>query len=233
MSSGVAIDERGIATYTIDEAATRNALSTRVLEDIECNLTVLNRDQTVRALLFTGAGKVFSSGADRAELADAAKVDEATRLLCSVLTLIDEFTVPVICRVNGPAFGAGLAVVAAADVCIAVREAVFALPEVRLGLVAGPAAAACLGRIGQASALDVLLTGRRFTATDAHQMHLIARVVERAQLDPTVEDVLSDLLAGDQDAIATTRRIVRQSSMPTLAQRLQAMIGDSASLQRR
>jgi hypothetical protein len=48
-----------------------------------------------------------------------------------------------------------------------------------------------------------------------------------------VEDVLSDLLAGDQGAIATTRRIVRQSSMPTLAQRLQAMVGDSASLQRR
>ena len=189
MSSGLAIDERGIATYTIDEASTRNALSTWVLEDIEHNLAVLNRDPKVRAVLLTGAGEVFSSGADRSELADAAKVDEATRLLCSVLTLIDESTIPVICRINGPAFGAGLAMVAAADVCVAVREAVFGLPEVRLGLVAGPAAAACLGRIGQASALDVLLTGRRFTSTDAHQMQLVARVVERAQLDPTVEGV--------------------------------------------
>jgi methylglutaconyl-CoA hydratase len=233
MSSGLAIDERGIATYTIDEASTRNALSTRVLEDIEHNLAVLNRDPKVRAVLLTGAGEVFSSGADRSELADAAKVDEATRLLCSVLTLIDESTIPVICRINGPAFGAGLAMVAAADVCVAVREAVFGLPEVRLGLVAGPAAAACLGRIGQASALDVLLTGRRFTATDAHQMQLVARVVERAQLDPTVEGVVGDLLLGDQGAIATTRRIVRQSSWPTLAQRLQAMNGDPASVQSR
>jgi hypothetical protein len=64
-------------------------------------------------------------------------------------------------------------------------------------------------------------------------MHLVARVVERAQLDPTVEGVVSDLLLGDQSAIATTRRIVRQSSWPTLAQRLQAMNADPASLQRR
>jgi methylglutaconyl-CoA hydratase len=127
-----------------------------------------------------------------------------------------------VCRVNGAAFGAGLAIVAAADIAVAVGEAFFGLPEVRFGLVAGPAAAACLGRIGQPAALDVLLTGRRFSAIEAQQMHLLARVVEREQLDAAVEALLADLLLGDTAAIATTRRVVRQLASPTLAVRLRA-----------
>jgi methylglutaconyl-CoA hydratase len=223
MGSRVAIDERGIATYTIDEAATRNALSANVLEDIERTLTLLNRDPSVRVVIFTGAGDVFSSGADRTELHDPTAVEKTTRALSSVLTLIDEFPVPVVCRVNGPAFGAGLAIVAAADICVAASEAFFGLPEVRFGLVAGPAAAACLGRIGEAAALDVLLTGRRFTACEAQQMHLVARVVEREQLGAALEGLVSDLLLGDDSAIATTRRIVRRLTSPTMAERLRAV----------
>lgn len=223
MGSRVTIDERGVATYTIDEAATRNALSARVLADIERTLTVLNLDPRVRVVVLTGAGEVFSSGADRSELHDPAAVEKTTQVLTSVLALIDELTVPVVCRVNGAAFGAGLAVIAAADICVAATEAVFGLPEVRFGLVAGPAAAACLGRIGQASALDVLLTGRRFSALEAQQMHLIARVVARQQLDAAVEEMVSDLLLGDDSAIAATRHVVRQLTSPTLAERLRAV----------
>jgi methylglutaconyl-CoA hydratase len=222
MGSRLAVDDRGIATYTIDEATTRNALSSTVLEDIERTLTVLKQDPTVRVVVFTGAGEVFSSGADRAELDDPTAVGKATRVLSSVLTLIDESPVPVVCRVNGAAFGAGLAVVAAADIVVAVEHAFFALPEVRFGLVAGPAAATCLGRIGAAAALDVLLTGRRFTAIEARQMHLVARVVEHDQLDAIVESLLAELLLGDPAATATTRRVVRQMARPSLAERLRA-----------
>jgi methylglutaconyl-CoA hydratase len=222
MGSGLAVDGRGIATYTIDEAATRNALSTRLLEDIEHALTVLKQDHGVRVVVFTGAGEVFSSGADRAELGEPSTIEKATQLLSSVLTLIDESAVPVVCRVNGAAFGAGLAIVAAADIGIAVGEAFFGLPEVRFGLVAGPAAAACLGRMGQPAALDVLLTGRRFTAIEAQQMQLVARVVEREQLDAALEALLAELLLGDTAAISTTRRVVRQLASPTLAERLRA-----------
>lgn len=222
MGSGLAVDGRGVATYTIDEATTRNALSARTLEDIERALTVLKQDPTVRVIMFTGAGEVFSSGADRAELEDPAAVGKTTRLLSSVVTLIDESAVPVLCRVNGAAFGAGLAVVAAADIVVAIDEAFFALPEVRFGLVAGPAAATCLGRIGQAAALDVLLTGRRFTALEAKQMHLVARVVEREQLDDAVEALVADILSGDASALATTRRVVRQLASPPLPERQRA-----------
>jgi len=221
--SALARDERGVVTYTLDDPATRNAMSTRVLADLDRTLSGLAEDPSVRVIVFTGAGSTFSSGADRSELGDPATIEKTTALLSSILTRIDESPVPVVCRVNGAAFGAGLAVVAAADISIAADDAVFGLPEVRFGLVAGPAAAACMARIGQTAALDLLLTGRRFGAREADRMHLLSAVVERSVLDETVERRVAELLLGDYDALAATRRLARQLSGPPMAQRLQAV----------
>jgi riboflavin kinase / FMN adenylyltransferase len=216
-------DERGVVTYTLDDPATRNAMSTRLLADLDRTLAALAQDASVRVIMFTGAGSTFSSGADRSELGDPATIEKTTALLSSILTRIDESPVPVVCRVNGAAFGAGLAVVAAADISIAADDAVFGLPEVRFGLVAGPAAAACMTRIGQTAALDLLLTGRRFGAREADRMHLLSAVVESSVLDETVEARVAELLLGDYDALAATRRLARQLSGPPMAQRLQAV----------
>jgi riboflavin kinase / FMN adenylyltransferase len=221
-SSGATRDERGVVTYTVNEPATRNALSIRVLQDVDDTLRTLAVDASVRVIVVTGAATTFSSGADRAELADPATIGRTTDLLSSILTRIDESPVPVVCRVNGAAFGAGLAIMAAADISIASDDAVFGLPEVRFGLVAGPAAAACLGRIGQTAALDVLLTGRRFGAAEAVRMHLLAEVVGRDELDAAVEHCIAELLLGDPDAVTATRRMVRRLSGTGLAERVRA-----------
>jgi riboflavin kinase/FMN adenylyltransferase len=213
-------DGRGVVTYTVDDAATRNALSIAVLEDIDAVLAQLAEDSSVRLIVFTGAGTVFSSGADRAELGDPATIERTTALLGSILTQIDQSRVPVVARVNGAAFGAGLAIVAAADISIATADAVFGLPEVRFGLVAGPAAAACLGRIGQTTGLDLLLTGRRFGADEAARLNLVTEIVERDALEAAVEAKVVDLLLGDADAVAATRRLVRNLYGATLPERL-------------
>jgi methylglutaconyl-CoA hydratase len=229
VGSGTTRDERGVVTYTVDDPATRNALSTAVLHDVDRTLTALAEDASVRVIVFTGAGTTFSSGADRSELADPTTIEKTTGLLTSILIRIDESPVPVVCRVNGAAFGAGLAILAAADIAIATSDAVFGLPEVRFGLVAGPAAAACLGRIGQTAALDVLLTGRRFGAVDAARMQLLSEVVARHDLDSAVERCVADLLLGDADAVAATRRLVRQLSGPTLGERIQSVCAERHS----
>jgi methylglutaconyl-CoA hydratase len=221
-SSGATRDECGVVTYTINQPATRNALSTRVLQDIDDTLRTLADDASVRVIVLTGAATTFSSGADRAELADPATIRRTTDLLTSILTRIDESPVPVVCRVNGAAFGAGLAILAAADISIATDDALFGLPEVRFGLVAGPAAAACLRRIGQTAALDVLLTGRRFEAAEAERMHLLAKVVRRDELDAAIERCIAELLLGDPDAVTATRRMVRRLSGTGLAERVRA-----------
>ena len=81
----------------------------------------------------------------------------------------------------------------------------------------GPAAAACVARMGQAAALDLMLTGRRFGAAEAGRLHLVARVVPGDELDATVDAVIADLLAGDQGALAATRRLVRRLGAIQLA----------------
>ncbi len=144
----------------------------------------------------------------------------STDLLTSIPTRLEEFPAPVVARVNGAAFGAGLAIAASADISIATADAVFGLPEVRLALVAGPAAAACLGRIGKAAALELLLTGRRFDAAEALRIQLLNDVVDRDGLDAAVEARVADLLLGDADAVALTRRLVHQLTGPSITERL-------------
>jgi enoyl-CoA hydratase/carnithine racemase len=213
-------DERGVVTYTVDDVSTRNALGTAVLLDIDRVLADVAADPSVRVVVFTGAGAVFSSGADRSELGDPALIESSTRLLSQILTRIEELPVPVVGRVNGPAIGAGLAIAAAADITVAAEDAFFVLPEVRFGLVPGPAAAACLARMGQTAGLDLMLTGRRFGAPEAGRLHLIARVVPRDELDAAVGAVIADLLAGDGAALAATRRLVRRLGGPGMGERL-------------
>jgi methylglutaconyl-CoA hydratase len=217
---GLTRDERGVVTYTVDDAPTRNALGTALLLDIDRVLAGLAADPSVRVVVLTGAGTVFSSGADRSELGDPALIETSTRLLEQILIRIEESAAPVVCRVNGTAIGAGLAIAAAADISVAAEEAFFALPEVRFGLVPGPAAAACAARIGQTAGLDLILTGRRFGADEAARLHLIARVVPRAELDAAVGAVIADLLAGDAAALAASRRLVRRPGGPGMAERL-------------
>jgi enoyl-CoA hydratase/carnithine racemase len=216
----IARDDRGVVTCTVDDAPTRNALGTAALLDLDRVLADVAADPSVRVLVLTGAGAVFSSGADRSELGDPALIESSTRLLTQILTRIDESPVPVVSRVNGAAIGAGLAIAAAADIAIAAEDAFFVLPEVRFGLVPGPAAAACAARLGQTAALDLMLTGRRFGAVEAARLHLVARVVPGDELDAAVGAVIADLLAGDDAALASTRRLVRRLGGPGMGERL-------------
>jgi enoyl-CoA hydratase/carnithine racemase len=234
---GLTRDDRGVVTCTVDDAPTRNALGTAALRDLDQALAGLAADPSVRVVVLTGAGTVFSSGADRSELGDPALIESSTRLLGQILTRIEDSPAPVVARVNGAAIGAGLAIAAAADIAVAAEEAFFVLPEVRFGLVAGPAAAACLTRTGQTAGLDLLLTGRRFSAAEAARLHLVTAVVPRAGLDAAVDAVITDLLQGDPMALRATRQLVRRLTGPPMAERLQiarlAEAGDVTPVQNR
>ena len=232
---GLTRDDRGVASYTVDDAPTRNALGTAALRDLDQALADLAADPSVRVVVLTGAGTVFSSGADRSELGDPALIESSTRLLSRILTRIEDSPAPVVVRVNGAAIGAGLAMAAAADIAVAAEEAFFVLPEVRFGLVAGPAAAACLTRMGQTAGLDLMLTGRRFDAAEAARLHLVAAVAPRAGLDAAVEAVITDLLQGDPMALRATRHLVRRLTGAPMHERLQiaglAAAGDVTPVQ--
>lgn len=199
----------GVFRIVLDDPNTRNALSVARLRDLNETLAGLGEDPAVRAVVLTGAGATFSSGADRTEFGDPAKLAELTRLTEQATAWLAALPQPVVARVNGPAFGAGLALVAACDLAIATDTAHFAFPEVRFAMVAGPAIAACRPRLTDTAMLDLFLTGRPFDAAEAAAVGLIGRVVPAGKLDAVVDAVLTDLISGDATALAATKRAIR------------------------
>ena len=200
-------DVSGVVTFTFDDPATRNSLSLGDLSTLLDGLYVLGPE--CRAVVLTGAGGAFSSGANRTQMADPANIERATVLVHRLLDRLDALEVPVVARVNGLAFGAALALAAAADVAIADEDARFGFPEVRFGMVAEPAIAACRRRVSEGVLRDLFLTGRQFTAAEAAAVGLVNRAVPAASLDSAVNAVLTDLISGEPKAIAATRRLLR------------------------
>jgi enoyl-CoA hydratase/carnithine racemase len=211
-------DDRGVVTLIIDSPATRNALGVTALEHLTIEFAKLD---TARAVVIAPTGPIFCSGADRADLADAGRTARVTELLTDLLQRIDELSVPVICRVNGDAYGAGLALLAAADISISVDSACFALPEVRFGLAATVAAAACVPRIGETAALDLLLTGRRFGAVEAHRMGLLTSVADGDALVGAVDQAVGEVLLGDPLALDISKQLARGLGGNSLRERLE------------
>lgn len=207
MGLGSDQDARGVLTLTFDDPRTRNALSLDVLSNLLDRLYLVGGD--CRVVVLTGAGTTFSSGADRGEIADPANIERAGKLVLDLLARLDSLEVPVVARVNGAAFGSGLALVAAADIAVAADGARFGFPEVRFGMVAEPAIAACRRRVPEGALLDLFLSGRQFDTAEAASFGLVAHTAPPELLDGAVESVVADLLIGDRAAIAATRRLIR------------------------
>lgn len=189
-------DARGsILTITVNRPDALNALSSKVIEDLEhCIGAVaqaLNNDDgawPVRGVIITGAGKAFVAGADIREMTEMTP-DEAhaysTRMQ-DVTLAIERLPVPVIAAVNGFALGGGCELAMACDMIYAVSSASFGQPEVSLGLVPGFGGSVRLPQfVGPALARELLFTGRRLEAEEARAAGLVTAVFE------TVDDLLN------------------------------------------
>ncbi len=152
----------GIRTLTLDSPANRNALSSRLLGELEQALRDATSDSLVRVIVLTGSGPVFCSGADLSERGAAAP----TRMP-EILTLIVESPVPVIALVNGHARAGGLGLIAAADVAAAAEASTFAFTEVRVGVAPAMILVPALRVVDPRFLAHVTLTGEPFGAREA------------------------------------------------------------------
>src|SRR5690606_13762069 len=145
---------------TLDSPHNRNALSTALLAQLLDGLTAAIADQTVRVIVLTHAGPVFSSGADLAET--AAAVGSGTlpaERLGDVLEAVVESPKPVVARVAGPARAGGIGLIAAAALAVCTEDATFAFSEVRIGVVPAVISATVLPRLSPRAAAELYLTG--------------------------------------------------------------------------
>jgi enoyl-CoA hydratase len=210
-------DERpqGVVAYlTIDDGRALNVMSGAAMDALAEALLALAGDEDLRAVVLSGAGaRAFSVGADIKEMAAIESSDEARALISSLHRSSDairNLPVPVIARIHGFCFGAGLEIAAACDVRFASEEASFGMPEVKIGIPSVIEAALFPLLAGWGRAREVLLLGETFSASDALAWRLVEHVVPTSNLDKAVEAWIDKLLISAPRAVRLQKRLIRQ-----------------------
>ena len=208
------VDRQGaVTTLTLDRPEVGNALDDELIARFGDALGACEIDPAVRVVVVTGAGKVFSAGADfrwmrRMREAGAEANLEDARRTQRLFAAVAELPKPVVARVNGPARGGGVGLIAAADVVVASADAHFAFTEVRVGIAPATIAPFVIARIGPARARRLFCTGETFGAADALGWGLVDRVAAAGELDAAVAAAVADLLRGAPGAIAAAKQLI-------------------------
>jgi enoyl-CoA hydratase len=205
------LDERGVAIVTIDNTARLNALSTHVMETLIAAVEALERQPGLRAVVLRGAGeRAFIGGADITEMAalDAQSARGFINLVHRSCDAIRRLPVPVIARLQGYAFGAGVEVAAACDIRIAAVGSQFGMPEVRLGIPSVVEAALLPQLIGWGRTRRLLLTGDTIDAATALAWGFVEEVAPIELLDQAIDRILDSILASGPQAIRLQKALI-------------------------
>jgi enoyl-CoA hydratase/carnithine racemase len=229
-SVDVQIEERKlglVARVVLQNAAKLNTLNSHLMLAFVTELEALGKREDLRAVVLTGAGaKAFIGGADIFEMAalGAEHAEGFITLVHRSCNALREMPVPVIARLNGYALGAGLEIAAACDLRIASSNAVFGMPEVKVGIPSVVEAALLPGLIGWGRTRELLLWGENIDAATALAWGLVEHVVEPAALDVAVDARLDALLAAGPQAVRLQKKLIRDWENVTLDQAVRAGI---------
>jgi enoyl-CoA hydratase len=207
-----------LATISIDNAARLNCLGhVQITAFIEA-VTTLADDSSLRVLIVTGEGdRAFIGGANLHELGalDPSKARDFLILIHRMCKVLRDLPVPVIARVNGFCLGAGLEVMAACDMHIASENAVFGMPEVKIGLPSVVEAALLPQLIGWGRTKLLLYTGDNIDARTALDWGLIEKVVPAADLDAALGQWVTSIVESGPRAIRLQKELIREwEAMP-------------------
>ena len=204
------VDERGVATLTLNRADVFNALSEELLAALQQALDATASDTTVRVVVLAARGKAFCAGHDLKQMRAAPSLDYYQTLFaqCSdVMLALQRLPVPVIARVQGIATAAGCQLVAMCDLAVAASTARFAVSGVNLGLFCSTPSVALSRNIGRKAAFEMLVTGAFISADEARQQGLVNRVAAPDMLDAAVEQLVQSILAKPRVAVAFGKQL--------------------------
>jgi len=207
----------GVAVVELDDPPRYNALSAQMVAELKDVLGGLRVDRTIRAVVLTGAGRGFCSGANLAgdeELPEYARdrgpvglVQMLQEHIAGLVLAIHELPQPVIAAVHGAAVGGGLALALASDLRVASDDAFFASQFIRVGLSSCDVGTSYLlpRLVGPTKAAELMLTGRRFGAEEAERIGLLNRVVPRAELLDAAVDLAEQVIANSEYGVYMTK----------------------------
>ena len=189
----------GIATVTINRPERRNALSWDVVRRLRTALHGIKDDPAVRVVVLTGAGdRAFSAGADLAGMAEGAGLLELHDARGEMARLFEDLWAlgrPTIAKVRGFALAGGFGLALACDLVVAAEDAQFGTPEIDVGLWPYMITVPLTRSMPPKKALELMLTGRRVSATEAERIGFVNRVVPVAELDEAVASMARTLTA--------------------------------------
>ena len=211
MSGELKIDRHGrVTVFTINREHRRNAVTQALADELEAAVQAFGDDDDQRVLILTGAGeKAFCSGADLLEVGDVA--DAGIKLP----TAPDQFMMglgrcekPVIAAINGLAVGAGLEMAICCDIRLAAETAWFGLPEAERGFIAGVAAVTLPRLMPIGEVMDLMLTGKRLTSTEALRFGLVQQVLPASELMAAAMERAEKMSRFSQSALWGTKQVI-------------------------
>lgn len=222
-------DAAGYGVITLNRPAAMNALSRQMRQELTDALDGLGKDESIRVLILTGAGRAFCAGLDLKELGAAgAQALGSSGAPANVLDAIKRFKGPIIAAVNGACVTGGFELALACDVLLASTEARFADTHSRVGVMPGWGLSQKLSRvIGPYRAKELSLTGNFLSAEQAADWGLVNRVVAPEELMPQARLLASDMLGVVPEMLVAMKRLIDDGYAVSLADGL-AIEGERA-----
>lgn len=205
--------DKPFAFITLNRPQVRNAMNQQMIQELLDAFESLKDDRSVRGIVISGANGMFCAGGDLKEMQAAYSsphYDGTSHALAfdRLLEAVDTAPQVVITRVERAAMGGGLGLVCVSDIAIASDDTIFALPEVRLGIVPGLLGPYFIKRVGLTVARRLMLTGARFDALEALSYGLIHEAPSPDDIDFRVEVALGDIRECGPEAIAACKAMM-------------------------
>jgi methylglutaconyl-CoA hydratase len=207
--------EGSVKRITLNRPEKRNALNDELIAGIKEALREADRDERTRAVVITGSGKDFCSGADLSALEKISKASVAENLhdaqsLVELFLLIRNVRVPVVAAVRGRALAGGCGLASACDIVLASNSARFGYPEVKIGFVPAIVMAILLRNVSEKCAFELLTRGEEIGAEEAKQIGLVNRVFEDETFDQDVTAYVQSFEKTSKSAVSLTKSLLYQ-----------------------
>jgi methylglutaconyl-CoA hydratase len=207
--------EDAVARITLNRPEKRNALNPALIAGLKDALREASRDQRVRVVVITGAGKDFCSGADLSVLQQIAEADvsenaEDARSLLELFMLLRHIEVPVVAAVKGRALAGGCGLASACDLVLASASARFGYPEVRIGFVPAMVMAILRRNVSEKRAFELLTRGAEISAEQARAFGLVNEIYADESFDHEVAAYANDFAKLSRSAVSLTKTLLYQ-----------------------
>jgi 2-(1,2-epoxy-1,2-dihydrophenyl)acetyl-CoA isomerase len=222
---GLTLDkEAGIATITLNRPEQLNAISMSMAESIRKALDEVDKDDSLKVVIITGAGRGFCAGLDVAAFAqiEAMSQKELGNFMRRLSLPLHNLSKPTIAAINGTAVGGGLATAMLCDMRIASEKARFSSGYIRMGIIPDLGATYFLPRIvGTAKAMELMITGDVFDAAEAQRLGIVNRVVPEGEVMKTARELADRIASGPSVAIGLIKQAVNRGVHNSLEQQIE------------